>query len=90
MKPLYNLGDPLLIDQGIDRVDVEGVYLFRVGDEGFIKRLQRIPGEGILVISDNQKYRDWTIKPDADMEVFGKVVKAWCGEDHLRNCAYFF
>ena len=81
MKPLYNLGDPLLIDQGIDRVDVEGVYLFRVGDEGFIKRLQRIPGEGILVISDNQKYRDWTIKPDADMEVFGKVVKARCGED---------
>ena len=81
MKPLYNPGDPLLIDQGIDRVDVEGVYFFRVGDEGFIKRLQRIPGEGILVISDNQKYRDWTIKPDADMEVFSKVVKAWCGED---------
>lgn len=81
MQPLYNPGDPLLVDRGITTVDFDGVYFFRVGEEGFIKRLQRIPGQGILVISDNTKYRDWTIAANSDFEVFGKVVKAWRGED---------
>jgi len=81
MQPLYNPGDPLLVDRGITSVDFDGIYFFRVGEEGFIKRLQRIPGQGILVISDNTKYRDWTIAANSDFEVFGKVVKAWRGED---------
>jgi phage repressor protein C with HTH and peptisase S24 domain len=82
MRPMYNPGDPLLVDAGVKEVDLYGVYFFRVGDEGFIKKLQRIPGEGIIVISVNQDYRDWTIKPDMDFEVFGRVVKAWSSEDY--------
>lgn len=80
MLGMFNPGDPLLVDRGINKADVDGVYFFRVGDEGFIKRLQRIPGEGILVISENQKYRDWTIKPGMDFEVMAKVLKAWNGQ----------
>lgn len=80
MLGMFNPGDPLLVDRGITRADVDGVYFFRVGEEGYIKRLQRIPGEGILVISENQKYRDWTIKPGMDFEVMGKVLKAWNGQ----------
>lgn len=79
MIGLFNPGDPLLVDRGITKADVDGVYFFRIGDEGFIKRLQRIPGQGILVISENQKYRDWTITPDMDFEVMAKVLKAWNG-----------
>lgn len=81
MKPTYNPGDPLLVDTGVKDIDHEGIFFFRVGNEGFIKRLQRIPRKGIVVISDNSKYRDWTIEPGDDFEVFGKVVKAWCGDD---------
>lgn len=81
MKPLYNSGDPLLVDRAVREVKFEAIYFFRVGDEGFVKRLQRIPGKGILVISDNQKYRDWTITEDMDFEVFARVIKVWCGED---------
>ena len=77
MLGMYNPGDPLLVDKGVTRCDFDGVYFFRVGDEGFIKRLQRIPGEGLLVISENNKYRDWTIKPDMDFEVLAKVLKVW-------------
>jgi phage repressor protein C with HTH and peptisase S24 domain len=79
MQGMFNPGDPLIVDCGIKRADVDGVYFFRVGDEGFIKRLQRIPGQGVLVISENAKYRDWTITPDMDMAVMGKVLKAWQG-----------
>lgn len=81
MQPLYNPGDPLIIDRGNKSVDSDATYFFRVGDEGFIKILQRIPGEGIRVISKNKDYETWTIKPDMDFEVFGQVLKAWCGTD---------
>lgn len=81
MKPLYNPGDPLILDQGIRQCDQDAVYFFRVGNEGFIKRLQRIPGEGIWVLSANKEYKDWLIKKDADFEIFGRVMKAWKGED---------
>lgn len=81
MKGMYNSGDPLVVDTGVKKVEFDAVYFFRVGDEGFIKRLQRIPGEGLVAISENKAYRDWTIRPDMDFEVFGRVLKAWKGED---------
>ena len=82
MRPIFQPGDPLLVDTGVIAVDFDGIYFFRVGDEGFVKRLQRIPGEGLVAISENKAYRDWTVKPDMDFQVFGRVIKAWCGEDY--------
>ncbi|UST52929.1 LexA family transcriptional regulator [Comamonadaceae bacterium OTU4NAUVB1] len=81
MKPMYNPGDPLILDKGITTCEVDAVYFFRVDGHGFIKRLQIIPGEGIRVISVNKDYEPWTIKRDSDFEVFGRVMKAWRGED---------
>ena len=81
MKGMFNSGDPLIVDTGIKSLDYDGVYFFRVGDEGFIKRLQRIPGEGIRVISKNEEYESWTIKEGMDFEVFGRVLKVWNSED---------
>jgi hypothetical protein len=82
MRGMFNSGDPLIVDTGVKTVDFDGVYFFRVGDEGFIKRLQRIPGQGILVISQNQEYRDWFIKEDMEFEVFGRVLKVWNGTEY--------
>lgn len=79
MVGLFNPGDPMIVDIGITSVETDGVYFFRVGEEGFVKRLQRIPGEGLLVISENRKYRDWLIKPEMDFQVFAQVLKAWNG-----------
>ena len=79
MKGMYNSGDPLLVDTGIKSCEYDGVYFFRVGNEGFIKRLQRIPGVGIKVISENKVYETWTITEDMDFEVFAKVLKVWQG-----------
>lgn len=81
MKGMYNPGDPLLVDTGVRTVEFDGVYFFRIGEEGFIKRLQRVPGEGLLAISENKAYRDWTIKDGMDFEVFGRVVRVWEGSD---------
>lgn len=81
MKGMFNPGDPLLVDSGVKTVDFDAVYFFRVEGDGYIKRLQRIPGEGLRVLSENDKYESWTIKPSMDFEVLGRVLKAWQGED---------
>ena len=43
MRPMFNPGDPLIVDRGVQAVEYDAIYFFRVGSEGFIKRLQRIP-----------------------------------------------
>lgn len=81
MKPLFNPGDPVIVDLQIKEYIGEFPYFFRIENEGFIKRLQRVPGEGYRVLSDNPKYETWTIKQGMDFEIFGKVIKVWKSED---------
>ncbi len=84
MRPMYNPGDPLIADIGVKTVEFDAVYFFRVGSEGFIKRLQRIPTENGLVLrakSENAAYETWDITPKMDFEVFGRILKVWRSED---------
>lgn len=84
MQPIFNPGDPLLVDVGVTSVDIDAVYFFRVGNEGFVKRLQRIPTESGLIIrakSQNRDYDSWDITEKMDFEVFGRVLKVWCSRD---------
>ena len=84
MRPMYNPGDPLLVDLGVAKADIDGIYFFRVGNEGFIKRLQRIPSaQGLLIRakSENTKYDAWDITEDMDLQIFGRVLKVWRSDD---------
>lgn len=85
MRPLFNPGDPLLVDVGVKTVDFDAVYFFRIGDEGFIKRLQRIPTESGLVIraiSENRTaYEPFDITEKMDFEILGRVLKVWCSSE---------
>lgn len=83
MKPRFNPGDPLLMDRGVTKVDHDGIYFFRVGDQGFIKQLQRIFTENGLVIrvkSFNPDFDPWEIRSGMDFEVFGKILTVWKSE----------
>jgi len=77
MQPMFNPGDPLLVDRGVREAAYDAVYFFRVGHEGFIKRLQRIPGKGLVALSENSAYQSWVIEPDMDFEIFGRVLIVW-------------
>lgn len=84
MQPMFNPGDPLLVDTGVKSVIADGIYFFRVGDEGFIKQLQKIPtSAGIKYVakSKNKDFDTFEITSDMDFEVLGKVVRVWCGTD---------
>ncbi|MFA1686539.1 S24 family peptidase [Achromobacter dolens] len=81
MRPMFNPGDPLLVDRGVITADYDAVYFFRVDGEGFIKRLQKIPGKGLVALSENPAYQAWVVEPNMDFEVFGRVLKVWRSED---------
>lgn len=87
MRPMFNPGDPLLVDTGVRHIDHEGVYFFRVGEEGFIKLIQRVPefdGPGVIlrVISKNPDFPPYDISPkNPHFEVLGKVLTIWRSEN---------
>ncbi|WP_244121681.1 S24 family peptidase [Burkholderia gladioli] len=84
MRPMFNPGDPLIVDVGIRVVEYDAIYFFRVDGEGFIKRLQRIPTESGLLLrakSENASYETWDITPKMNFEVLGRVLKVWRSED---------
>jgi len=81
MEPLFRSGDPLIVDTHIKEFVGDFPYFFRVGNEAYIKRLQRVPGEGFRAISENKKYETWTVRPDMDFEILGRVIKVWFSTD---------
>lgn len=76
MSPTLEEGDFVTIDTAVSSVYTDGIYAFSLHDNLFIKRIQRV-GRGLLVISDNERYKDFDLSP-ADLEqgfkVHGRVL----------------
>ncbi|EBC7336683.1 XRE family transcriptional regulator [Salmonella enterica] len=75
MTPTIEPGDLIFVDIGINKFDGDGIYVFGFDDKIYVKRLQMIPDQ-LLVISDNSNYREWYITKDNEYRfvVFGKVL----------------
>lgn len=86
MIGMFNPGDPLLVDMGVKTITHDAPYFFRIGEEGYIKILQRVPefdGPGYVIraISKNPDYPPFDISPkNPHFEVLGKVLTAWKSE----------
>jgi phage repressor protein C with HTH and peptisase S24 domain len=79
MSPTFNDGDVLMVDRGVTDVKLDAIYVLSLRDELYIKRLQRRPDGGVLMLSDNRAYEPYQI-PEADrgqFQVLGRVVMAW-------------
>lgn len=79
MSPTFNDGDVLMVDRGVTDVKLDAIYVLSLGDELYIKRLQRRPDGGVLMLSDNRAYEPYPI-PEQDrgqFQVLGRVVMAW-------------
>lgn len=68
-------GDLIFVDVSVTDFDGDGIYVFGFDHKIYVKRLQMIPDK-ILVISDNTKYREWTVDESNQHRfyVFGKVM----------------
>ena len=68
-------GDLIFVDVSVHEFDGDGIYVFGFDDKIYVKRLQMIPDQ-LLVISDNPKYREWAVDKSNEHRfyVFGKVM----------------
>ena len=80
MEPTIGSGDVLLVDTGINQVNVDGVYVLRTHGRLFVKRVrQRLSGE-FEVSSDNPNHDTVdTLNGDFEVEVIGRVIYVWHG-----------
>lgn len=83
MLPMFNPGDPLLVDRGVTMADHDAVFFFRVNNHGYIKMLQRIPKGDATILrakSKNPDYDSFDIDASMDFQVLGKVLTIWRSE----------
>jgi phage repressor protein C with HTH and peptisase S24 domain len=79
MEPTFKHGDPLIVDTGVNAMDVDTVYVFAYQNELYIKGIQRMPDRSIKVISHNRAIFDPFVldaKQREDVTVIGRVVCA--------------
>ncbi|ECG8590782.1 helix-turn-helix transcriptional regulator [Salmonella enterica subsp. salamae] len=68
-------GDLIFVDVTVNNFDGDGIYVFGFDEKIYVKRLQMIPDQ-LLVISDNPRYREWSIEKSNEHRffVYGKVM----------------
>jgi len=81
MEPTINSGNTILVDLSNKKLTEGSIYVLRLGEELYAKRLQQRFDGSIELISDNKEYKDQLVKPDEleQLEIIGKVV--WIGKD---------
>lgn len=73
MAPTLESGDLLYVDISENYFAADGLYVFTFDGQTFIKRLQKV-GKEMLVISDNPTYKEWTFTQDDDVFIHGRAI----------------
>lgn len=78
MEPEIRDGDAVFIDITDRETLRDGIYLLVVDGEAYIKRIQKLIGKKIALISSNKAYKDIEVSLDSDIEirVLGRVIKS--------------
>lgn len=82
MEPTYHDKDLLLVDTSVHAIRGEGFYVIGFDGRLYVKRVQPIPGNKLLVISDNTGYKTFTVDLSDESTQFivcGRVVYSWTG-----------
>lgn len=81
MAPTIRDGDLILVDNGVNSVAYDAIYVFGINGQIRINRIQRELDGGLRVISDNPRYHDQLITSDrrGEIGIAARVVYAWSG-----------
>jgi len=82
MEPELTTGDLVLVHHVTIPMEKmhDGMFVVLIDDLLFIKRLQRLPGKRIKVISSNRDAYDPFTVDAVDLSIIGRVVFAWRGK----------
>ncbi len=81
METTIHSGDSILVDITATGLTDGSIFVVRIGDELFAKRVQQHIDGSVTIISDNKEYKEQLV-PVSDLDrlsVVGKVV--WIGKD---------
>jgi phage repressor protein C with HTH and peptisase S24 domain len=77
MMPTLMDNDTLLVDRGQVRIQQQDrIWALTYGEVGMIKRVRRLPGQRLLIMSDNNHVSDFEAA-DEEVHMLGRVV--WIG-----------
>ncbi len=82
MEPTYHDKDLLLVDTSIKAIRSEGFYVIGFDGMLYVKRVQPVPGNKLLILSDNPNYQTITVDladNSIQLIVCGRVVYSWTG-----------
>lgn len=79
MAGTFSDGDSLLVDRGITETRADAIYVFTLDGDLFIKRLQRMIGGTLRMISDNPSYPPIMIEGAAleKLHTQARVLLVW-------------
>ncbi|MGK3359910.1 LexA family transcriptional regulator [Citrobacter portucalensis] len=77
MMPTLCPKDLLFIDSKVEQFSGDGVYVFNFEDSTFVKRLQKVKGRRLAVLSDNEHYPPFFIEEHEmnELYIFGKLIR---------------
>ncbi len=64
MSPTLEEGETLVVVPTLRGFEFDGIFMFILEDQEFIRRVQRIPGKGVNVIADNKMHASFFIRRD--------------------------
>jgi phage repressor protein C with HTH and peptisase S24 domain len=81
MEPTIHNNNTILVDLSDKKLSEGLIYVVRLGEELYAKRLQQYLDGSVRLISDNKEYVDQHVQPHEleQLEIIGKVV--WIGKD---------
>lgn len=79
MQGTIENGDVLFVDISVKQFDGDGIYVISRSDELHVKRLQRLHGMRLAIISDNKSNKTETLNAQEANEVIicGRVLATW-------------
>lgn len=80
MYPTFGDGDFLLVDSSIKDFQGDAIYIIRVDEVVFVKRLQWVSSRKLLIVSDNKEQypqQHLALDDDISFQILGKVLHAW-------------
>lgn len=79
MEGTFSDGASLLVDMGITEIRTDAIYVFTLDGDLFIKRLQRITGNSLSMISDNPRYKPVELNGEQleRMHIHARVLLIW-------------
>ncbi len=83
MEPTLSNGDTVMVNMAETTLEGDGIFALLADGSCYIKRLQKIPSNKVMVISDNKMFQPWEITlNDLDLQenyrIIGRVV--WVGK----------